>query len=216
MMKPKDFIQAGHSYAPDEELAKIKIQTVVILACMTSLFGVVMGWVRLSQEHTFQGVVNLVFSCLSLLVLILLFRSRQAYALASRLLLAGGVIITISALFNLADSPSRFIWLPLLIVVVFLLRDRREGFYWTFSIFAIILLIPLGLHGLLPGPVHHSHLPSTDLVILLIAIFFVSIAMQRYEKFKEDNQRRMHELKKQEHFLGTLFNPDPRNSRSLT
>ncbi|OOY35781.1 hypothetical protein BOV90_01480 [Solemya velum gill symbiont] len=202
-MNLDDFLSAGHSFGPDEELLKVKIQSVVLITVIGGLVLLATSLFRFGEENSTQGVlIGLLFFFLVIGSNIALRISKRYYPMVSRIIIGASYFIVLLVLYEMTDSASRVIWPTLLTVVVFLLRDRQEGFVLT-VIFTALLMLP---EMFIPG---FFQLSRVDLLIILMNIMLVALAMQRYEKIKENDQAKLLEIQAQEAYLQQLFDVSP-------
>ena len=178
------FLDVGHTFAEAEELLRYKINTLVVTGAIAMVTLFVMGTIRYLQGNLVQAMADLVFVIVFLVCFVLLRRSTHYYELVSRLIILMGIVVTVLVMHTAPESVSRVVWINIVTIMVFFLRDRKEGFVLTGVLLAGLLLLRVMVPGIF-------HLSSIDFFIVIMNIVLVSGAMQWYETIKESRERQL-------------------------
>lgn len=180
----KHFLNAFHTFDAPEKLLQYKIQTLTLLMFTTSLTIFGMSVVRFLQENYIQAAADFIYVFFNTVGYYLLVRSKSFYPAVSRSILLIGFTIATLVLYSAPQSQSRITWFSLIFIMIFFLRDRREGLIWTGTLVPLLAIAEFMHPGLF-------HLSTVDFIVFIINILLLSSAMLWYERIKEDRESQL-------------------------
>ncbi len=187
-MKLNLFLNAGHTFSAEQTLFKYKLNTLVGLSMIAIITLALMGTLRYLQGNMLQAVLDWFFILVFVFGYLYLQKSIDNYAAVSRAILAFGALVTLFAMHTSAASEARSHWFLILLIMVFFLRDRKEGLVWT-GLLILGVVIPTLID---PRFYHYS---TSDSFILVISIIFISGTIHWYELIKEKIEFELHQSK---------------------
>lgn len=178
MIDLQKFLRASHSYDDTQKLLQYKIEVLVLLTMLTGAVTLVMGTIRFFQGNYLQTIADVIFAAAVLVCYIMLRISLKNYILVSRILISGGMILVLLVMYSAEHSEARIMWVGIETIMIFLLRDRKEGMIWTLVMLSGLIFLPLFFPGLF-------HLSQTDYFIVVVNVILIAGAMHWYEMIKE-------------------------------
>ena len=183
-MSFQKFLSAYHTFSKSEEILEYKINTLVLLSMITAFVVSIMGVIRLIQSNYVQFIVDLIFVIVIVLSYIYLRASKENYKNVSRVILIFGMFVVLTVMYSAPLSEARIMWISIIVIMFFYLRDRKEGSVLVGIFISIILLAQILDSNIF-------HLSYTDFFIVITNMALISGAMLWYEKIKENNERRL-------------------------
>ena len=174
----KYFFQAGNTFASHEEYLEEKIRTLMLLIIIISVIVFIMTVVRLMQENYLQAGADIALIIVTMSCLYLIRRSKQNYSIASRVTLGASILVVILVMHSAPDSATRVIWIAIVTIMAYFLRDRREGSLWMMGYLAISTIIQV----IEPDFFSLSHI---EFFVYAANVILIAIAMIWYETVKE-------------------------------
>lgn len=173
------YSKAGHEFSSEDRLLMYKVQTLVVLGSITALALGLLSILRFSEGNLLQGWFDAFFCLIMVVGYLLLKRSLNYYDGVSRTILIVGMLGVILVMHLVPDNPTRFSWAFIIVLMMFFLRDGREGSLMLIAY--VMLLIVLQLFN----PEIFS-LSMIDFVVLIINILLIFGALFWYEKIKQE------------------------------
>ncbi len=177
-MKIQKILRASHSFEEEEKLLQYKIEVLVLLTMLTGLVAFIMGMIRFFEGNYIQTIADVIFTIIIFLCYGLLRYSKNNYTLVSKILISSGALIVFLVMHTAQNSEARIMWIGIETIMIFLLRDRKEGMIWTLILLSGLIFLPL----LIPGV---FHLSRTDYFIVIFNVILIAGAMHWYEMIKE-------------------------------
>jgi len=185
-MSIRRFLNAGHSFSDQSTILKYQINTIVGLGLMAVVTLIVMGTIRYSQNNYLQAALDWMFILVFVIGYIYLRKSIENYTVVSRIILGFGTLVTLFAMHTSVSYESRSNWFLIELIMVFFLRDRKEGLIWTGFLIAAVIIPTL-------VQVDFFHYSLIDLFILIVSIIFISGTIHLYELIKDQHERDLHQ-----------------------
>jgi signal transduction histidine kinase/DNA-binding response OmpR family regulator/HPt (histidine-containing phosphotransfer) domain-containing protein len=205
------WLAGAHRQTAGDSLRLLKAQTLTLLTTALMVVSGIMAVVRFNQGSHVQALVDATFFLIAVVGVVMLHRFPRSFHWVSRVLLAAGSLLAVSAVYNLHDSPSRAVWLPLIVVLGFLLRDRREGMFWAVQLMVLLVGAEIFIHmqGRHADVDGHDHISTIEFLLIFAANWVIATVMRRYEGIKEQDVENLKRISQQERFLDTLFDASP-------
>jgi diguanylate cyclase (GGDEF)-like protein len=179
----QNLFQAGHEFREKDNVLKNKYFALVSISLFLASFLLIMVPIRLFQGNLLQMTVDVVFLIAILGLNYYLRLDVKNFTLVSRAILGSAFIAAFSVTITTPESQTRYLWFIFLLVITYLLRDRKEGLIWTgMTLLALIAIDLFSLDGIDRG---------IDALILFTNVIIVSLAMHRYEEIKEGDTKKL-------------------------
>ncbi len=155
---------------------------ILLIAVIMFAFG---SW-RL-EEHVvvYQAVADLVSAFVLLLGGGLLHYRPKTYNFVSNAILSLGLMFVLITMSNLSEHKSTLLWPESFVLLSFLLRSTKEGWFWLLVTIASIMVL---------GHFIHLGYETIDIYSFVINITFVSILATWYEQIYEEKLKNTKEL----------------------
>ena len=155
---------------------------ILLIAAMLFAFG---SWRLQGHINVYQAVMDLIASALFLIAGTLLHYYPKAYNYISNAILVQALVFVLVTTSNLSEFKSSILWAESFVLLAFLLRSSKEGWFWL--IMTLISFKTLDIFFPL-------HFETIDVYAFLMNIFFVSMLVTWYEQIYEEKLKKTEEL----------------------
>jgi len=155
---------------------------ILLIAILLFGFG---SWRLQQQLNVFQAMIDLSSAAILLTSGAILHYRPKTYGLVSNMILVQGLLFVVISTANLSDFKSALLWSESFVLLAFLLRSSKEGWFW---LLLTLLSFTIMDHF---SPMKYE---TIDVYTFLTNIIFVSILVTWYEQIYEEKLKKTEEL----------------------
>ncbi|MEA3372542.1 MAG: HAMP domain-containing sensor histidine kinase [Campylobacterota bacterium] len=179
----RQMLEPNYDFRSDEWILKYKVRILINISFTLGLLLIVFTLFRVIKGDFQLAMVDGFFALYLVVSGYYLRRDKYNYNLVSKLFLVFGLAV-IFLNFHLAEETFiRVLWFSSYIVLVFFLRDKKEGFIWLGILFFLISIVAYFED--------HLNLNMVNYITFIVSLLLTGVVLYWYEKLKEGDSERL-------------------------
>jgi signal transduction histidine kinase/ActR/RegA family two-component response regulator len=160
-------------------------RVILFIATMLFTFG---AWGLQEHFNVLQAIVDLLSAGILLLAGGILHYRPKSYDFISKFILLVGLLFILITTLNNSELKSSILWPGSFVLLAFLLRSSREGWFWFIGTITSFVVL---------NHFHSLHYANVDVYIHFTIMVFIAILATWYEQVYEEKLKKSEELNKQ-------------------